>query len=104
MITNRVVPIALVLAGLAINPARAQVRDARWEPWLGCWSGAQGDSTVPMTALCVIPSAGRSAVDVVQIADLQVVGRRHIDADGERHATAQKIGRASCRERVYVLV
>ena len=88
MITSRMAA-ALLLAGLLTTTMQAQQtpRDPRWEPWLGCWSGAQADSTVPLTALCVIPTAGTSAVDIVQIADLQVVARKHIEADGERHAT-----------------
>ena len=30
---------ALLIAGAAtVTPARAQVPDARWQPWLGCWT------------------------------------------------------------------
>jgi len=78
--------VTLLLAAALAPNARAQTAvDPRWQPWLGCWMSALADTTTPATAMCVIPAAGVSAVDIVQIADLQVVARNHIDADGARH-------------------
>ena len=84
---------ALMLVALAAPGAGAQqVADARWRPWLGCSSPAQGDTLPPSPVVCVIPAPGTSAVDVVRIAELQVVSRTRIDADGQR----RPVDRAGC--------
>lgn len=82
--------VALLLAGSFAPHAQAQtVGDPRWQSWLGCWTAVQNDTMMPATAVCVIPAAGTSAVDIVQIADLQVIARTHVDADGTPHPSVR---------------
>jgi hypothetical protein len=91
MNTTRLLPVALLMAGLVAPAAKAQqhgVRDPRWLPWLGCWATVQADTLASLTALCVIPAAGTSAVDIVVITDLRVVARSHIEASGEQRPSA----------------
>jgi hypothetical protein len=86
---------ALVLAA-AMRPAQAQgtTTDPRWDAWLGCWEATDasglrviGSPTAPL--VCVVPATGTSAVDVVTVADGKVLNRTHVDANGERRATAK---------------
>jgi len=92
--------LAVWLAGSAFvlaPPARAQqVRtDPRWQAWLGCWqpaTNATRRASTPAQALlvCVVPAAGSAGVDVVTVADTQVVSRERIEATGERRAVTRE--------------
>jgi hypothetical protein len=72
---------AIVLATGGTAFAQTGPPDARWRPWLGCWSTVSPNTTKPV---CVVPSAGTSAVDIVVVGDGKVASREHIDANGER--------------------
>jgi len=87
-ISARASLVALLLAASFAPRAQAQA-DPRWRAWLGCWTMVQADSAAPGTAMCVVPATGTSAVDIVQIADLQVIARSHIDADASRHPSVR---------------
>jgi len=68
----------------------AQAVDARWQPWIGCWTPVAGEPS-PLRLLgasprvCVIPAQGTSAVEVVTIAAGKVVDRTRIEADMQSH-------------------
>jgi len=67
--------------------------DARWQPWIGCWTAsARGVYSEPEAQqVCVVPAAGTSAVDVVTVSGSKIVSREHIDANGE-HRTSERDG------------
>src|SRR4051794_35703311 len=78
-----------VIALASVVPARAQAAassDVRWSAWVGCW--APIDAVTALTGMssartvCVVPAAGASAVDIVQIANGQILSREHVDATG----------------------
>jgi uncharacterized membrane protein YgcG len=81
------------MAGAMIGTsAAAQGRvsaDARWLGWIDCWQPvAAPTSTVSMVgqapAICVVPAAGTSAVDLVSIVDGAIVSRARIEATGSQ--------------------
>jgi hypothetical protein len=86
-------------AGLLLlgNTAAAQdvKLDSRWQAWVGCWeavdpnAAADGSVAVSINApakprICVIPAAGKSAVDVATVVGDSIAMRQHIDATGEQ--------------------
>jgi hypothetical protein len=75
--------------------AGAQTReaDARWQPWIGCWTAAaRGVYSEPEAQqVCVVPAAGTSAVDVITVSGSKIVSREHIDANGE-HRRSERDG------------
>src|SRR3989442_10535683 len=88
---------ALLLVVPTFADAQTAQIDARWQPWLGCWT--QVGSAVETLAspppagrlLCVVPTAGTSAVDIVTLADRRIVSREHIEATGA-HRTSERDG------------
>lgn len=85
--------LALALASALLLPtgsARAQQAetDARWLPWLGCWSevGTSGE------LLCLRPGRGGQGVELVTVRDGQVSGVELLLADG----TARETSREGC--------
>ena len=82
----------MVVAFGATRAGAQQVTDARWRPWLGCWSPAQAEASQTPPVVCVIPASGTSAVEILRIGDLQIASRTRIDADGQRHP----VDRAGC--------
>ena len=90
----------LIAAAACVLPtapasAGAQTReaDARWQPWIGCWTAsARGVYSEPEPQqVCVVPAAGASAVDVVTVSGSKIVSREHIDANGE-HRKSERDG------------
>lgn len=80
-----------MLAGALLLPAgdaAAQQADARWLPWLGCWTevGASGE------LLCVRPAPDAPGVELVSVRDGEVVGSETLRADG----VAREESRAGC--------
>jgi hypothetical protein len=73
--------------------AQSTASDARWRPWIGCWTPAQnamqpmGAPSAPAKQVCVLP-AGGSAVDIVNVANGKIVDRTHVDANGAQQALA----------------
>lgn len=82
---------SVVAAGLMLlgGTAAAQsiTSDSRWQAWLGCWE-AVDSQTVSINAVkprvCVVPAAGKSAVDIATIVGDSIALRQHIDATGEQ--------------------
>lgn len=74
---------------VSVGSAGAQIPDARWSPWLGCWQSAD----VVSATKCVIPTTRSTAVDVVTVVNGVIESRERIDADGQQHP----IDRAGCR-------
>jgi hypothetical protein len=78
---------AVVAAGAALLPAhalRAQgaSADGRWDAWVGCWVPSGAPTGADVSMLCIVPSVGVSAVDLVTVADGKEVSREHVDASG----------------------
>jgi hypothetical protein len=77
-------------------PASAQggPTDARWQAWLGCWTPAstlvRNIGKPYSSAVCIVPTAKASAVDVVAISNGKVVDRTHVDTDGQPHAISKE--------------
>lgn len=83
-------------AGLLLlgNTAAAQdaTLDSRWQTWVGCWEAVdpQSASSTEVSRkprVCVIPAAGKSAVDVATLVGDSIAIRQHIDATGEQRET-----------------
>jgi hypothetical protein len=56
------------------------VHDARWQPWLGCWSPSGAvSSAVAATMLCVVPGPTSSSVEIVNYSGGAVTDRALID-------------------------
>lgn len=81
---------ALLIAGAAsATPARAQVTDARWQPWLGCWtqiseSRPAGAETAAKGMVCVVPAQTGDGVEVAMMADGKLVRSDLIAATNQR--------------------
>jgi hypothetical protein len=81
-----------VLVALTV-PATAQTPDARWQPWIGCWTPSTtqfvpGPERVS-GQVCVVPATGTSAADIVTVAADGSLSREHIEASGERRSIAR---------------
>ena len=109
--------ITILFALLAV-PARAQAPDARWEPWLGCWTLAaenlrdaqpqrgvalgQQPSTLDTARVCVTPSGGgarfettvgaQTAIDQTIVADAAAHAVKDADCVGTQRAEWSKNG------------
>ncbi len=78
---------ALLLGVPGTARAQGVQVDTRWQAWLGCWEriGAPRPAWESGRRLvCVIPAAGTSAVEIVMVADTQIIARERIEASGER--------------------
>ncbi|MDP1892018.1 MAG: hypothetical protein Q8K55_14085 [Gemmatimonadaceae bacterium] len=81
---------ALLIAGAAsATPARAQGTDARWQPWLGCWTQVSetrptGAETGAKGMVCVVPAQTGNGVEVAVMADGKLVRSELIAATNER--------------------
>ena len=74
---------ALAVAAIAVPRtagAQSAQLDSRWHAWIGCWSVSQNAGT---RAVCVVPAAGTTDVDITTIA-AGAVSRERVRADGER--------------------
>src|SRR6267378_3288766 len=82
---TQMVLVAGALLCAAPVPAQGQdaASDARWLAFLGCWQSNAA------TRVCVVPAAGVSAIDLVSVANGQVVAREHIAATGERQTRSR---------------
>lgn len=81
---------ALLIAGAAsATPARAQTPDARWQPWLGCWSQVSetrpaGAEAVARGMVCVVPAQTGDGVEVAVMADGKLLRSELIAATNQR--------------------
>ncbi len=83
----------LMLASLAsAGLLTAQVPDAHWQPWLGCWSASNGQTVRSWTGattdglVCIVPANSGQGVEVTVVANGTVVHREAIAATGQRVA------------------
>lgn len=81
----------LLLAGaLMAGTAAAQTPDARWLPWLGCWTSSDSPLTgIPAGGsaaglVCVVPASSGPGVVVATIANGMVVHTERMNATGVR--------------------
>ncbi len=86
-----------VLLAAAPASAAAQTRqsDARWQPWLGCWTTSPAPAGVVSESaaqqVCVVPATGTSAVDIVTVSGNRILSREHVEASGE-HRKSERDG------------
>jgi hypothetical protein len=87
--------VGVALSAPATSAAQTGQGDARWQPWLGCWTASSPRASISdllaLQQVCVVPAAGASAVDVVTVSGSKVVSREHIDANGE-HRKSERDG------------
>lgn len=82
--------VATALAAALLLPLQAadaqEAVDARWLPWLGCWSevGTSGE------ALCVRPAADAEGVELVTLRDGEIAESRTLRADGVARGTTRQ--------------
>ena len=79
---------------LAAPATRAQsplaVDDARWSPWLGCWTPAATSRADSGTQVCIVPTDDRSGVRMVTFSgDTELLDETTV-ADGSRRPAAEK--------------
>jgi hypothetical protein len=80
--------LAAVLISVLSAPASAQVGDSRWLAWLGCWEAGPGAAEEPM--LCIVPVAGDVGVEMVAVANGQVLSRELVRADGQQQQSTRE--------------
>ena len=110
--------LALVLAAGAPVAAQNTAADTRWQAWTGCWQTVEGPADpavspasidIGLTTLrmitnasvasrpaatslpqvCVIPTSGRSAVQIITVDSGKVIARDTIDASGQQVAMSR---------------
>lgn len=95
---RRSTPFVALAVGLLVGWAPADLGaqdaaarfDARWRPWLGCWT--PGDTAVisingrtsPRTFVCVTPTTDGAGVDITSIVSGRGVSRERVVASGAR--------------------
>lgn len=80
---------AVALLAALLLPVHAPAQedaDARWLPWLGCWTevGASGE------LLCVRPAPGAEGVELITVRDGEIAGSEQLRADGVARETARE--------------
>ena len=73
---------------MVVPTAAAQEVDSRWAPWIGCWRAVDETAAAPL--LCVVPLAGEAAIEMLTVADGQVLSRESIFTDGEQHVVSRE--------------
>lgn len=86
--------VALVAAATANAQSNADVgrAGARWQAFVGCWRSVTPNPSAGAGAnsrVCVIPSAGNSAVEIVAVDGDRVVSRARVDATGATHEVSR---------------
>lgn len=79
--------VVLLIAGSTL-PARAQLADLRWQPWLGCWEAVGESADAPV--LCLAPLSEEDGIEMITLIDEQVVSREMILSDGRDHRVTQE--------------
>lgn len=75
------------LVGIALAssaPGTLAQENVRWMPFVGCWEPT-GESAVDDSLLCVVPTAGSSAVEMQTWVEGEMVASERIVADGSRN-------------------
>lgn len=89
-ITLAAVALAVLSAPLEAQSANASARDARWQPWLGCWKpvgsilpvvGVSTETTpvAASTMICVVPGNTNTSVEVVNFSSGKITERTVIE-------------------------
>jgi len=83
----------------ASTAAAADLADARWLPWMGCWqlweeqverAAAEDGAEFPeRTTVCITPAEDGSGARLTARSDSEVLVERTLVADGVRHALAE---------------
>jgi uncharacterized membrane protein YgcG len=79
----------LIVGAVGATPASAQTPDARWQPWLGCWSQVSdsrpaGAETGAKGMVCAVPAQTGDGVEVAVMADGKLVRSELIAATNQR--------------------
>jgi hypothetical protein len=90
VVASAVLAAVLVVGGARSSQAQSAQTDPRWQAWLGCWEASTdaqahpliGSAQLPM--MCVLPVAGASTVDVVNVVDGKVTQRQRVATTGQR--------------------
>ncbi|MYN63868.1 MAG: hypothetical protein F4X11_02375, partial [Acidobacteria bacterium] len=83
----------------ATTAVAADLADARWLPWMGCWqlweeqvdrAAAEDGAEFPeRTTVCITPAENASGARLTARSDSEVLVERTLVADGVRHALAE---------------
>jgi hypothetical protein len=101
--------LATTLAAALLLPSQGAVAqepvEARWLPWLGCWS----EVGTPDEVLCVRPAPAVDGVELVRLQDGEISGTRTMRADGVARETTregctgtERADFSSDRHRIYL--
>jgi hypothetical protein len=63
------------------NAGRSARSDARWEPWLGCWTPADAGRVGQDVQVCVVPTADEAGVMMLTVAGDRTILEERIVAD-----------------------
>lgn len=101
--TSALLATALLLGSATLAAAQettvASTTDGRWAPWVGCWQASGRDaetldlspgSQTPSPVVCVVPTTGSPAVDLVTVTGSQVGTPERVDANGTRRSVARE--------------
>ena len=94
----------LLVAAVSLGSAAAAqgtqaATDSRWTPWVGCWQASGRDvealgltpgSQTPLPVVCIVPSSGAAAIDLVTVNGTQVSPAERVDATGARRAVSRE--------------
>jgi uncharacterized membrane protein YgcG len=78
---------AAFLAAVANVPLSAQAGSSPWLAFLGCWEATPGAAEEPM--LCIVPTPEDAGVEMVAVANGQVLSRESVRADGQMQASSR---------------
>jgi hypothetical protein len=111
--TRWLLAVAIAACALSSTAAQAQRKnaqptvDARWLPYIGCWSRT-ADASASAALTCVKPGAGSSA-DIITVTNGTIDSREHLVVDAQPHAIdkdgcsgTQTATWASSGNRIYV--
>ncbi|MBM3907046.1 MAG: hypothetical protein FJ363_03095 [Gemmatimonadetes bacterium] len=77
--------VTALVALMSAQAAFAQGLDARWQPWIGCWTAAASATTEARGSLvCLVPAEQGSGVELAVIAGGVVAHRERFDASVPR--------------------
>jgi len=98
---------ASVAAGAQESRKTKATGDARWLPYVGCWSRTT-DANAASQLTCVKPGSGASA-DIINLTNGEIDSREHLEVDGQPHPVqkdgcsgSQTAAWASSGNRIYI--
>ena len=98
---NLLLAVAVSLASAVTAAAQGTqgATDSRWTPWVGCWQASGRDveamgltpgSQTPLPVVCIVPSSGAAAIDLVTVNGAQVSPAERVDATGARRPVSRE--------------